>query len=1047
MRLLTKMSLGALVALGMFSCSDDAEIKNLAPTNPAISSPANDSKEIDVDVVLKWNASTDPEKGIVKYDVYLGATKILTDKDIKSKDQTTLEYTEKLSGHTLYFWKVVAKDVAGGLTASKVYSFVTANGLPTAVANLIPINEATILNKKVTFTWDPSVDSDKDAVKYNLYVSEKKDFVEADIKQPLMTDCTVELTLEVGKTYFWQVETIDAEGGKIKSVVNTFTTANNLPTAVVNLSPKNAATILSKKVTFKWDPSVDADKDAVKYNLYVSEKKIFVEADIKQALMTDCTVELALEVGKTYFWQVETIDAEGGKIKSVVSTFTTANNLPTVVGSLFPANEAINVNKTLTFTWAVSVDADKDILKYNLYVSKNNTFTAADIKAKETVKNAIELSLEAHTKYFWQVETIDAEGGKVKSSVVSFTTANSLPTVALGSLPADMAIDVTKTPILKWSASTDADGDAVKYNVYLSKSNVFKAADVIAPLIGECTFTIAKELDVHTTYYWQVETIGSEGEKVKSTICSFRTFNTAPTAPIYSTPTADAVNVAKTATTFTWKASTDADNDVVKYNLYLSRKNTISDMDLQKEDIAATTFTLPTELMAHTKYYWRIAAVDSEGKMTRGEVFSFRTQNTLPTKPVLVDFIDSKVNNLLNVSITWNASTDADSDAITYDVYVTKNNDFADADKVATDLSVTNTILAGLDFGADYKFKIVAKDAFGALVDSEIKTFNYDAAAYKISVDHFNITKPAVGFEGGLCLLEWETAGNDVKYDVVISANADFSTPLVQKENVLGLNTNVSIQGATENSRLYVKVVAKDEAGKSLKSNEYSFTYKKFGTFTDTRDNKIYKTVNIDGKIWLAENLAFLPAEDTNPEVVVPGIIEHIGSGDDAKTIDPAKLAYADIKNHKNYGKYGLLYSRKEIARVGVVPAGWHIPTPEEWDVVEKSVGMTDEEILSSEYVGTGAINLKSNEAWTNKGTNESGLNFLPSGYGILSGGWMAPKLEVNDFGISTAFWTSNYTPGRFAKEYIRALVDTDNGVKNGRSMGTRRYSVRLVKD
>lgn len=951
MRLLKKMSLGALVAFSLFSCSEDAEVKNLAPTNPAISYPSNDAKDINVNAILKWNASIDPEKGIVKYDVYIGGTKVLTDKDIKSKDQVELEYTEKLSGHTLYFWKVVAKDVAGGVTTSKVFSFETANGLPTAAANLIPKNEAIILNKKVTFTWDASVDADKDAVKYNLYVSEKEDFVEADIKKALITDCTVELSLEVDKKYFWKVETIDAEGGKINSVVNNFTTANNLPIAA---------------------------------------------------------------------------------------------------GDLFPENDAKNVSQTPVFKWKASTDPDSDAVKYNLYVSKKNVFVPEDIIIKDTDKCTFTVvkELESNTKYFWQVETIDAEGGKVKSAVASFTTTNFLPTTAICSLPLNKATGVSRTPILEWSASTDADGDAVKYNVYLSKSNVFKAADVIAPLIGECTFTIAKELDVHTTYYWQVETIGSEGEKVKSTICSFRTFNTAPTAPIYSTPAADAVDVAKTATTFTWKASTDADNDVVKYNLYLSRKNTISDMDLQKEDIAATTFTLPTELMAHTKYYWRIAAVDSEGKMTRGEVFSFRTQNTLPTKPVLVDFIDSKVNNKLNISTTWNASTDADSDAVTYDVYVTKNNDFADADKVATDLSVTNTILTGLDFSADYKFKIVAKDAFGALVDSEIKTFNYDAAAYKISVDHFNITKPAVGFEGGLCLIEWETAGNDVKYDVVISANADFSTPLVQKENVLGLNTNVSIQGATENSKLYVKVVAKDDSGRSLKSNDYSFIYKKFGTFTDTRDNKIYKTVNIDGKIWLAENFAFLPAEDTNPEVAVPGIIEHIGSGDDAKTIDPAKLAYADIKNHKNYEKYGLLYSRAEIAKVGVIPTGWHIATPEEWIEVEKSIGMTNEQIIGDSYRGGELSNkLKSKSIWNKVGTDESGLNCFPAGYGAMVGSFIK-VLKVKEFSEQCRFWTS-FSEVKYGREnnHYRSLSSEYDGIKAGSTLSKERYSVRLVKD
>ena len=108
--------------------------------------------------------------------------------------------------------------------------------------------------------------------------------------------------------------------------------------------------------------------------------------------------------------------------------------------------------------------------------------------------------------------------------------------------------------------------------------------------------------------------------------------------------------------------------------------------------------------------------------------------------------------------------------------------------------------------------------------------------------------------------------------------------------------------------------------------------------FTDTRDGQIYKTVEINGKVWLAENLKH------------EGVKHYVPNG---------------IKD--NAYEYGYLYSWADAMQA--CPEGWHLPSKEEFYDLLKAAGSSMKEQ---------AINLRSVE-WG--GNNKFGLNILPSGW------------------------------------------------------------------
>jgi uncharacterized protein (TIGR02145 family) len=171
---------------------------------------------------------------------------------------------------------------------------------------------------------------------------------------------------------------------------------------------------------------------------------------------------------------------------------------------------------------------------------------------------------------------------------------------------------------------------------------------------------------------------------------------------------------------------------------------------------------------------------------------------------------------------------------------------------------------------------------------------------------------------------------------------------------------------------------------------------KVFGTLTDQRDNKTYKTVTLGKQTWMVENLAFQ---------------KKIG-------------CWAYDKNQNNVEKYGYLY-KWETAQ-NVCPAGWHLPSKEEFETLLNNVGRSGEAAYKA---------------------------LLPSGNSGFSspfGGCRDGNGDFNSVGIAAYFWSSSPNGvddfiGEIAWElYIGTPYSAACMFYSGRSCG---YSVRCLQD
>jgi len=183
-----------------------------------------------------------------------------------------------------------------------------------------------------------------------------------------------------------------------------------------------------------------------------------------------------------------------------------------------------------------------------------------------------------------------------------------------------------------------------------------------------------------------------------------------------------------------------------------------------------------------------------------------------------------------------------------------------------------------------------------------------------------------------------------------------------------------------------------------------------FGSFTDPRDGQTYETITIGKQVWLAENLNF--------KTKFSGYYDNLQSNGEV---------------------YGSLYPWEDA--MIACPSGWHLPSNEEWMILEMNLGMTAYEAENLGWRGTNqGTQMKAANGWDNNGngTNTSWFTALPGGYMDDYG------MSYNK-GLSSFFWTS--TDSDSDKAWRRILRYDKSQVYNSPNFKTLKFSVRCLKD
>jgi uncharacterized protein (TIGR02145 family) len=276
------------------------------------------------------------------------------------------------------------------------------------------------------------------------------------------------------------------------------------------------------------------------------------------------------------------------------------------------------------------------------------------------------------------------------------------------------------------------------------------------------------------------------------------------------------------------------------------------------------------------------------------------------------------------------------------------------------------------------------------------------------------------------------TPDNSAMLDVTSTSKGALLPRMTQSQIMAISNPANGLQVfCTTDNKMYL-YISTPGAWKELAYGTGSIT----APLTDARDGKTYNTVLVGTQLWMAQNL--------NIGTKISGTAEQTNNS----TIE--KYCYNNLDENCNI--YGGLYQWGEIVQylngagntaswnpvpvgnvVGICPAGWHIPSYDEMNVLITFLG--GESAAGGKMKETGLAHWASPNGGA---TNTSGLTMLGGGDRISDG-------NFESLNISGNYWSATESSPTYV--VYRYLIYNSASIYPGNYFKTMGFSLRCVKD
>jgi uncharacterized protein (TIGR02145 family) len=271
-------------------------------------------------------------------------------------------------------------------------------------------------------------------------------------------------------------------------------------------------------------------------------------------------------------------------------------------------------------------------------------------------------------------------------------------------------------------------------------------------------------------------------------------------------------------------------------------------------------------------------------------------------------------------------------------------------------------------------FSNSASGIYSIIHDTTLSSASVSAVSYSLNPP-FSGSQYTIGTDSlpfGTTSATVTAVPNDTGARVTINGGTSGAVTLVNDTATVSLTVTNGPSSMTYTLRLYAK---------------------RFGTFTDSRDNQIYNKVHIGSQTWMAQNLNWDGGDGS------VGVC--LGSSPDSCQ------KYGHLYTWAEAMQAGAIYDSTILnptsSTLGICPGGWHLPTSAEWAILSPSYS-------NSSTYGT---SLKSTTGWYNNGngTDATGFDAIPGGEGLFFGGF-------GNLQMTAYWWSSNETDSADANTY-----------------------------
>ena len=200
-------------------------------------------------------------------------------------------------------------------------------------------------------------------------------------------------------------------------------------------------------------------------------------------------------------------------------------------------------------------------------------------------------------------------------------------------------------------------------------------------------------------------------------------------------------------------------------------------------------------------------------------------------------------------------------------------------------------------------------------------------------------------------------------------------------------------------------------------------------------EGTVYKSVYIGNQLWQAENLRTTKFNDGTPIPIVDNQTNWFKNFSTNTTTPMASVYNNDLTLKQSHG---VLYNWYVIdalsnGNLKICPQGWHVPTDNDWKILEEYLGGSER--AGGKMKEVGSLN------WVNpntSATNESLFSALPSGYRLYNGNFS----YKGNYGF---YWSS--TENGASHAYFRYLYNESARIIKNSIYKSSGFSIRCIKD